>query len=146
MVQLSWAAASKGLQNKCFKIKIMNFCTLTDFKLLSQIKGNSVNVFDFLKFIISVRDGSCNNSTQVPKSLEYCSLSRSITIYWCVMSWSLTGFGTLIKTCAQLSKVMHNMFEVMNFNNFGLLVNSFISVLCQLQCSLNRKGSSFAAN
>ena len=40
-VQLIWAAASKGLQNGYFKLKTFDFLLITDFK------GNSVNVFYF---------------------------------------------------------------------------------------------------
>jgi hypothetical protein len=48
-LQLTWAAASNGLENEYFKFKSLYFLHITDLKLLSEIKGNSVNVFDFFK-------------------------------------------------------------------------------------------------
>jgi hypothetical protein len=43
------------------------FMRSTNFKLLSQIKGNSVNVCDFIKFIISYRVSHCDYSSWAPK-------------------------------------------------------------------------------
>jgi hypothetical protein len=49
VVQPCCAAASKGRQNKCFKMKELDFLLSTNFKLLSQMRGNSANNCDFIK-------------------------------------------------------------------------------------------------
>jgi hypothetical protein len=48
---------------------MFNFLPSTNFKLFSQIKGNSINNCDFLKPIIYVRGGHWNYSPRAPKTL-----------------------------------------------------------------------------
>jgi hypothetical protein len=56
-----------------YKINILNktfdFLVSTNFKLLSQIKENSINHCDIIKFIIYVRGCYCCGSSHVPKHL-----------------------------------------------------------------------------
>jgi hypothetical protein len=50
VVQPCWAAASKGRQNRHFKLKELEFLRSKDFKLSSQMGGNSVNNYDFFNY------------------------------------------------------------------------------------------------
>jgi hypothetical protein len=47
LVRPSWAAQSEGRQNKYFEKKILGFLRSKIVKLLSQIRGNSMNIIDF---------------------------------------------------------------------------------------------------
>jgi len=46
-----------------------DFVRLTNYKYLSQIKGNSVNYYDLLKLITSFGGGHCSYSSRAWKSL-----------------------------------------------------------------------------
>lgn len=64
---LRWQNASGGNTNTSNeKIDIMHS---KNCKLLSKIKGNSVNYCDFLKFIIYLRGVRCDFSPRTPKKL-----------------------------------------------------------------------------
>jgi hypothetical protein len=57
----------------CGKMDILNekvdFQHSANFKLLSRIQGNPINIYDFfLKFIISVRGGHFDYSFRAPKA------------------------------------------------------------------------------
>jgi len=67
-----------------FHMKTFYFLPSTDVKLLSQIKGNSVNYCDFFfKFVISLRFGRCGFSTRAPKKpLLRCVFQRSMLSHY----------------------------------------------------------------
>jgi hypothetical protein len=55
-------------RSECFQRKVSDLLRSTNC-ILSQIKGNSVNNCDFLKFIISVRGGHFDFSPGSPETL-----------------------------------------------------------------------------
>ena len=58
-----------GRQSEFFQRKFSDLLRSSNFKLLSQIKVNSVNNCDVLEFIIFVRDGHFDYSPGSPKTL-----------------------------------------------------------------------------
>jgi hypothetical protein len=69
MVSLPQGAESKGRKNEYFNLKKLNVQRPTNFKLLSKIKGSSINYRDFFTSIIFVWDGHYDYWPRVLKNV-----------------------------------------------------------------------------
>lgn len=58
------------------------FLCSTNLKLLSKIKGNSINDWDFSEFIISVAVGHSGHLHQIPRNLAVPVFCCYVTYYW----------------------------------------------------------------
>ena len=72
----------KGAANWMSYMRRIYYLCSTNLKLLSQIKRNSINDWNFFKFIISVADGHCGHFPQMPRNLAMPVFCCYVTYYW----------------------------------------------------------------
>jgi hypothetical protein len=81
-----WCSLPGQLRPRDGEINIRNgrgggeiFCAQKVLNYLIQIKENSINNCDFLKFIIPLKGGECHDWSRAPKYLSLLGSSRCVT-------------------------------------------------------------------